>query len=79
MLCSVAEMNVITVYRVKGKARRYHTKSETPVHEHLRKNFEGVTYFGEKLRVLMDFVPGMPFDDPLVIGATAVKREVWSQ
>ncbi|WNM70174.1 hypothetical protein [Myxococcus phage Mx1] len=33
----------VTTYKHNGKTKTYRTKALTPVHEHLRKKFEGTT------------------------------------
>lgn len=65
----------VTIW-TKGKTnpRRviYRTQSLTPVHARLRATANGITHHNPS-EVFTQLVPGMPLDEPIVVGGTRIQ------
>ena len=46
----------------------YQTKGDSPLHQRLCEAFAGITRKGDDIRIITDFVPGMPLERPIVTG-----------
>lgn len=82
--------SVVTVYTKTVKRRKtgivetigcaYRTKTETPMHAHLRMAFKDAQTWLNPTQVITDFVPGINLRTlPIVIGGTRIGMLAWQK